>query len=100
MPKRQTGKLRLAPTQVLLDALERLLANPEDADLAYLLAVLLVRRRVLTDVSMDTQTDEPTEMNLTHPAENREFLIPIHPPVTERAESLQRKLIELLYCDS
>ena len=40
MPARQTGKMTFAPTIVLLDALEKLCEQPEDCDLAYLLAIL------------------------------------------------------------
>ncbi|MCA9160787.1 MAG: hypothetical protein KDA72_20795, partial [Planctomycetales bacterium] len=50
MPAATAKKLRPAPNGILLDTLGELLSFPDKVNLAYLLAVLLVRRRVLTDV--------------------------------------------------
>jgi hypothetical protein len=100
MPAKKTGKLVMAPTAVLLDTLERLCEEPSDADLAYLLAVLLVRRRVLTPQDDDFESTETNYLHLTYSSENRELIIPIQEPAPERGEFLQQKLVELLYCES
>lgn len=100
MPAKQTGKLVLAPTHVLLDALERLCEEPENGDLAYLLAVLLVRRRILTELQDESLEDEPTHMHLTYPSDHREWIVPVQQPAPERAQYLHEKLIDLLYCES
>jgi hypothetical protein len=49
MPAAGAAKLRPAPNEVLLDVLTDLLQRPAQAELAYLLALLLVRRRALVD---------------------------------------------------
>ena len=103
MPAKQKGKLTLAPSHVLLDALESLCELPQESDLAYLLAVLLVRRRILSEKlesahSQFTECDpNQTHLQLTYTPERREFSIPVHMPPPERAEYLQQKLVELLY---
>ena len=105
MPAKRTGKLILAPTVVLLDALEKLCEQPTECDLAYLLAVLLMRRRVLIeqpddDALSDRNENEQSHLRLTHTANAREFLVPIANPTPDRTEHLQEKLIDLLYCES
>ncbi len=49
MPPAGPRKLKPAPDSVLLETLSQLVERPESEALAYLLAVLLVRRRVLTE---------------------------------------------------
>jgi hypothetical protein len=100
MPAKRTGKLTLAPTIVLLDALEKLCEQPEDSDLAYLLAVLLIRRRLLTEQQIEPTEDDPNHLRLNHPSNGREFLVPVSMPTPDRVETLHQKLIELLYCES
>jgi hypothetical protein len=100
MPAKQTGKLQLAPTHVLLDTLERLCEEPENSELAYLLSILMVRRRILTERHDEPNSDEPTHLHVTHGADQREWLVPIQPPHPDRVESLHQKLIDLLYCES
>lgn len=100
MPAKRTGKLILAPTLVLLDALEKLSEQPDAGDLAYLLAVLLIRRRLLSEDPTDTPEDEPSHLHLTHSSNGREFVVPVHTPTPDRAEYLHQKLIDLLYCET
>ncbi|MFY8200366.1 MAG: hypothetical protein ACOVLE_06840 [Pirellula staleyi] len=100
MPAKPTGKLTPAPTQVLLDALERLCEQPEECELAYLLSLLLVRRRILTEQEDIAPTVEDTHLHLSHGQHGRRFTVQICYPNSESAEQLQQKLIELLYCES
>jgi hypothetical protein len=100
MPAKRTGKLTLAPTYILLDALEKLGEQPENGDLAYLLAILLVRRRILTEPTGDSLGEDASHLHLVQPGDGREFVIPIHQPDASRAEYLHQKLVDLLYSDS
>ena len=100
MPTKRAGKLTLAPTVVLLDALEKLCEQPGDGDLAYLLAVLLLRRRILTEQISEPSEDAPTHMQLTHSSSGREFFVPLNIPTPDRTEALHQKLIDLLYCET
>ena len=100
MPAKRTGKLTLAPTLVLLDALEKLCEQPEDSELAYLLAVLLIRRRLLTEQASDQSEVDSSHLQLTHSANGREFLVPVNMPNPDHIENLHQKLIDLLYCET
>ena len=100
MPAKTTGKLSLAPAHILLDSLERLCEHPEDRELAYVLSLLMVRRRILTDQSDDFSSENATQLQLCHGSSGREFVVPVCQPSPESTEFLQQKLIELLYCES
>ena len=47
VPEQEDGGVSLAPVEALLDTLESLADQPEEASLRYLLALQLIRRRVL-----------------------------------------------------
>ncbi|AMV33154.1 hypothetical protein VN12_13595 [Pirellula sp. SH-Sr6A] len=102
--KKTTGKT-LAPPRVLVDTLEALLDTAGQESLAYLLALLLVRRRVLIEVEsfeaamQESDLDEPTHMSLRFAADDRVLDVPIVPADREQSSVLQAKLAELLYAE-
>jgi hypothetical protein len=97
MPERETRTLQPAPVQVLLDTLAKLCEQPDSATLAYLLGVLLVRRRVLVEKDQTEDTDDPLHLHLTNPIDGMEFLVPMQLPSDEAIVELQKSLSELLY---
>jgi len=125
MPAAAARKLRPAPTGVLLDTLSDLLQRPGKEALAYLLALLLVRRRVLQEdqdlLAMEAPTGHATKChaagrvdasddsslaplwNLVCPADGRQWNVPMVVPGAAQAEStkdeLQAELKTLLFTD-
>ena len=100
MPAKKTGKLTPAPTHVLLDTLERLCESPDEAELAFVLALLLVRRRALSDMDEESLSDDASFLRLHASQDSREFTVRVCQPSPTRSEQLQQLLIELLYCES
>jgi hypothetical protein len=111
MPAKRSGKMVLAPVHVLLDALERLCESPDNTELAFCLALLLVRRRILTELDDEDMVDqrsthtnqleeEPSVLQLHQNNDPRAFIVPVCHPTPDRAEAIQQRLIELLYCES
>lgn len=102
MPQKTAAKLRPAPNGVLLDTLSELVDNPDSAELAYLLALLLVRRRVLTeDVSWNEDQAEDKELpwNLVCNADDRHWSITQFDPSPDRLLMLQEQLNDLLFTE-
>lgn len=124
MPSAAARKLRPAPNAVLLDTLSDLLERPSKAELAYVLALLLVRRRVLQEEQTFSQaenelreTGSTSEMNASRhgsvtmdaapeqlwklicPVDGREWNVPIAAPTTETTQALQAELQTLLFTD-
>ena len=102
MPPEGARKLRPAPDSVLLETLCQLVERPESEPLAYLLALLLVRRRVLTeDESLGCQaTDEPSAVwHLQHPVDGRQWSVPMSLPTADAVQGIQHELTRLLFTE-
>ena len=97
MPERETRTLQPAPVQVLLDTLAKLCEQPESATLAYLLGVLLVRRRILVENEHAEGAGDSLHMHLTNPLDGMEFLVPMQPPSDVAIVELPQSLSNLLY---
>ncbi len=124
MPSAVARKLRPAPNAVLLDMLSDLLERPGKSELAYLLALLLVRRRVLqeeqgflrdgddsrqvaptSDAASARQGSEPMNSALEQPwklvcpIDGREWSVAVATPTPESLQTLQAELQTLLFTD-
>lgn len=87
----------LAPPDILLDVLEQLDGRPEDAALRYLLALQLVRRRVLRIV--ERPADEPARDELVLACRKRdiEYRVRIVPSRQATAAGVEERLSSLLW---
>lgn len=92
----------LAPADVLLDVLEDLESRPEDAPLRYLIALQLVRRKVLRIVDSPghepSADDEGRETLLVACRKRRrEYCVAVVAPEAAAAEGVQERLQTLLW---
>jgi hypothetical protein len=95
MPEAGTRKLVLAPDPVLIDLLRGLGDSPDRQPLRFLMALLLLRRRVVTELETIDNT-----MRLRVNADNSELEIVICKISTRQTEELQSALQDLLYCEA
>jgi hypothetical protein len=101
MPEAAGKKLRPAPSGVLLDTLSDLLEQSGKEPLAYMLGLLLARRRLLIEVERldaDEQGD-PKIWNVTCSADGRQWNIPIVEPLPEQMVALKAELNDLLFIE-
>ena len=102
MPAAAARKMRPAPSGVLLDTLSELLERPGKEALAYLLALLLTRRRLLTEeapFSVEADDPPPALWKLVCPADGRQWNVPVVVPAPEMLEALQQELHGLLFTE-
>lgn len=115
MPEAGPKKLRPAPNGVLLDTLGELLERPGNEALAYLLSLLLVRRRVLLEeesladelnsadkpgeAAEDPERDHPEYWLLSCNADNRKWNVPVVAAAPEQLFALQEELNDLLFTE-
>jgi hypothetical protein len=106
VPEPTAKKIKLAPNEVLLELFDQLADRPEQADLRYVLTLLLVRRRVLrVDVTNDEADDEPRDttsnsdeetMVVYCPKRDASYEVLVAMPRGERIDGIQQQLSELL----
>ncbi len=103
MPDATAKKLQPAPVGVLLDTLTRLLEQPGAEALAYLLALLLCRRRVLVDEEFSDSEASDMESKLVwqiiYPPDGRQWTVPVAVPAPNLLEELQSQLNLLLFTE-
>jgi hypothetical protein len=102
MPAAAAKKLRPAPNGVLLDTLSELVEEPGKEMLAYMLALLLIRRRVLQEEQShdgDQSEEEQTHWNLVCSADGRQWSVPLVTPQADDLSALQEELRGLLFTE-
>lgn len=102
MPER--GDAEPAPREALLGLLDEWADHPEQAPARYMLALLLVRRRVLSmqaesflsGLRGEEQAAQPDVLQLVCRERDDPFEIAVAPPSAEEAPEIQQRLTELL----
>lgn len=101
IPHAASSSLKPAPDAVLLETLSHLCNQPGRSSLAFLLAVLLVRRHLLVEPDRFEERSPDEEDWLLHdPNDGREYQVPRCWPTKREAEYLQKELRDLLYCEA
>mgnify|MGYP006908214768 CR=1 FL=1 len=100
MPERDARKPRFAPNDVMLDLLESLEERDDMRDMRYVLALLLIRRRVVR--LEDTEQDESGRQvsRLYCPRREATYVVPVVLPGPERVKEIQEELSRLLFADA
>jgi len=110
IPEPTAKKIKLAPNDVLLELFDQLAERPDQTDLRYVLALLLVRRRVLrVDMANGelgeskrdaTEEGRPEALVVYCPKRDATYEVPVDMPSGERIDEIQRQLSELLIADA
>ncbi|MEM6656105.1 MAG: hypothetical protein AAF596_09900 [Planctomycetota bacterium] len=98
-PDGDSDKPRLAPNEVLLDLFDRWGDDPTHADARYVLALLLIRRRVLKLASPDANGSACAESSLVVHCGSRDatYEVAVATPGEQRSKEIQKQLSDLLY---
>lgn len=97
MPSVSEKRMHWAPNDVMLQFFEELENQPERGDMRFVLALLLVRRRVLReeDRARDESGREVTV--LLCPRNDKTYTVPTVLPNSQRVEEIQEELAQLLF---
>lgn len=98
IPRRNAAKAKLAPDEVLWQLFMDLAERPDEADKRYVLALFLIRRRML-------KVDETAEgagnvLRVFHTRSGEEYETAIVDFDEDRAAEIQRELMSLLYAET
>ena len=97
MPEATTKKAQLAPNDVILQLFDQIVDQPDKADMRYVLALLLVRRRVARPEESETDDDGREWMVMYCPRREATLKTLVAMPTDERAAEIQEELGRLLY---
>ena len=92
----RVGRLYWAPNDVMLNYFERLTEESGSEDARYVLALLLVRRRVLRVESHERDSDGREILVLHCNRNESQYRVVETMPAPERAATIQQQLAELL----
>jgi hypothetical protein len=100
MPERDARKLHWAPNDVMLELLESLAVQRDKQDMRYVLALLLIRRRVvrLEETRRDEQQREVSVLYC--PRRDATYHVVTELPGVERTREIQEELARLLFANA
>jgi hypothetical protein len=99
MPSQSERKLKPAPTGVLLDTLSELLEHPESQELAYLLALMLIRKRILKEEPSTEDEASADYWNLVCNADKRVWTVPQIETSAAELNQYREQLQDLLFTE-
>ena len=97
VPDVHSSKMHWAPNDVILHYFEQIEGDDSKADMRYVLALLMIRRRIvrLEETEFDDQQRET--FVLYCPRNEREYRAAVVSPTPERTREIQNELADLLF---
>jgi hypothetical protein len=89
-----------APNDVMLGLFDELAEQPHRADMRYVLALLLLRRRVLRLEETEQEGAEGESLLVYCARRQTEYKVPVVMPDSARTEEIQNELARLLLSDA
>ncbi|MDR0608760.1 MAG: hypothetical protein LBG58_01480 [Planctomycetaceae bacterium] len=96
VPDNNDKKIQIAPNDVLLNLFEQLSLQPENADMRYVLALLLIRRRQFRYEREEENENGQKKLIVYAIKENTTYEIPVAMPDRKRLEEVQKQLSSLI----
>ncbi len=96
VPDRNTRRRHWAPNDVMLRFFDELAEQPDKQDMRYVLALLLVRRRVMQLEEGSTEQNGRQVMVLYCPRRQTTYKIPVVAPEQTQIDEIQQELVALL----
>jgi hypothetical protein len=102
LPETHSAGPKMAPNDIALELFDHWRQQSGREDATYVLALLLVRKRVFrfNDTAGPSAEDSADLLHLLCPARATEYTLPIVEISPERAAEIQAELVHLLYADS
>ena len=97
VPDFHSQKMHWAPNDVILHYFEQLYEDDSQADMRYVLALLMIRRRIVRLEDTDRDDQQCETFVLYCPRNEREYRVAVTSPTPERTAEIQNQLAELLF---
>lgn len=100
MPEANANRTQWAPNDVMLDLFERWEGDPTQADIRYILALLLIRRRVLKEETEEKLEGQGNMLIVYCPKKDQTYQVPMITPKATRVQEIQEELANLLFANA
>ena len=100
MPDANAHKMHWAPNDVMLHYFQQLEGQPGKEDIRYVLALLMIRRRIVRLEATETDPQGREIMVLYCPRGEVEYRVPVTAPAGPRVDEIQQELAALLFADA
>lgn len=100
IPTARDNKVHWAPNDVMLHYFVELAERPEKADIRYILALLMLRRRILRLEETETDADGRQVLVVYCARHESEHRVTVVQPAAEQVELIQEELAQLLFADA
>lgn len=100
IPTPEAKRMQWAPNDVMLQFFEELEGKPEFSDKRYVLALLLVRRRVMRFEESEHDANGQERLVLYCPRRDTTYRVPVVTPDESRANVIQDELATLLFANA
>ncbi len=97
IPTPEQNRVQWAPHEVMLHYFVELEAAADQQDLRYVLALLMVRRRILRLEGSESEGEQGEQLVLYCPGNETEYRIPVVTPEGPRVQEIQQELARLLF---
>lgn len=96
VPDPDRSKVRWAPRDVLLNYFQHLESQPDQQDTRYVLALLLLRRKILRAARSVSGPEGEPRWEMECPSRQTTYMVQVCPPAADRLAAIQQQLHRLL----
>jgi hypothetical protein len=100
MPEPHAKKASWAPNDVILHYFRELASQPDKQDTRYVLALLMIRRRIMRLESTETDAAGIEHLVMFCPRDEMQIQVPVVMPTPERVRQIQDELARLLFAEA
>jgi hypothetical protein len=97
VPDPRANRLYWAPHEVTLRYFQQLIEEPSRGDLCYVLALLMIRRRIFKLEATEVDADGTEVLVVYCPRIEAEYRIPVRHPDVQQVAAIQQELAALLF---
>ena len=99
VPDPRSPRVGWAPSDVMLHYFQRVLDQPAQRDLCYVLTLLMIRRRIFKLEASETDDAGREVLTVYCPRTETEYRVPVQTPAAERITTLQEQLAQMLFAE-
>lgn len=96
MPDPKSNQRQWAPSEIMLNYFERILEDPAQRDVCYILGLLMIRRKILRLEDIEKQGDGSEQLVTVCLKRDAEYRIVVATPSADRIQQIETELASML----